>query len=127
MELGHPLVGLPTAVVDASLSAAAPLPVAPEAVAILLAPSFFLGLAFEDFNAQRGVDRPGGVRTFPVLALAGLALYLIEPMRARLEGDDLSSTGHHGRAHRRAARLRSARAAPRRAEEGGIVKATQQP
>jgi uncharacterized membrane protein (DUF4010 family) len=54
-------------------------PVAPADVLIVVGLAFFLGLAFEDFYAQRGIDRPGGVRTFPVLALAGLALYLIDP------------------------------------------------
>ena len=40
-------------------------------VVLLFALSFFLGLAFEDFFARTGTRRPGGIRTFPLLALAG--------------------------------------------------------
>ena len=39
----------------------------------------FLGLAFEDFFAQVTQKPPGGIRTFPMLALAGGMLYLLEP------------------------------------------------
>ena len=46
---------------------------------LLVGLSFFLGLAFEDFFAHAGSRRPGGVRTFPLLALAGGLLYLFEP------------------------------------------------
>ena len=46
---------------------------------LLIGLSFFLGLAFEDFFAHTGGRRPGGVRTFPLLALAGGLLYLFEP------------------------------------------------
>jgi uncharacterized membrane protein (DUF4010 family) len=48
-------------------------------IALLLGLSFFLGLAFEDFFAQSTRRRPGGVRTFPMLALAGGVLYLLDP------------------------------------------------
>jgi uncharacterized membrane protein (DUF4010 family) len=51
----------------------------PASVALLLGLSFFLGLAFEDFFAHSTPRRPGGVRTFPLLALAGGALYLLDP------------------------------------------------
>lgn len=51
----------------------------PTSVALLLGLSFFLGLAFEDFFA-RGRPRPGGVRTFPMLALGGGILYLFDPV-----------------------------------------------
>jgi uncharacterized membrane protein (DUF4010 family) len=44
-------------------------------LALLLGLSFFLGLAFEDFFAHAGAKRPGGIRTFPLLALAGGMLY----------------------------------------------------
>lgn len=54
---------------------AAPSPVS---VALLLGLSFFLGLAYEDFFAHSAQRRPGGVRTFPMLALAGGALYLFD-------------------------------------------------
>src|ERR1700733_11316484 len=48
-------------------------------VVLLLGLSFFLGLAFEDFFAQGEQRRPGGIRTFPMLALAGGVLYLFDP------------------------------------------------
>ncbi len=55
---------------------------APSAVklALLLGLSFFLGLAFEDFFAHAGAKRPGGIRTFPLLALGGGVLYLFDPV-----------------------------------------------
>jgi uncharacterized membrane protein (DUF4010 family) len=49
--------------------------------AFLLGLSFFLGFAFEDIFARAGVRRPGGVRTFPMLALVGGLLYLFDPLR----------------------------------------------
>jgi len=48
---------------------------------LLLGLSFFLGLAFEDVFARVGTSRPGGIRTFPMLALAGGMLYLLDPNR----------------------------------------------
>jgi uncharacterized membrane protein (DUF4010 family) len=48
-------------------------------VALLLGLSLFLGLAFEDFFARSGASRPGGIRTFPMLAAGGGALYLFDP------------------------------------------------
>jgi hypothetical protein len=42
----------------------------------------FLGLAFEEVYKRQERSRPGGVRTFPMLALAGAMLYLIEPQHA---------------------------------------------
>jgi uncharacterized membrane protein (DUF4010 family) len=47
--------------------------------AVLLGLSLFYGFAFEEFYAEELPNRPGGVRTFPLLAFAGAALYLIEP------------------------------------------------
>jgi hypothetical protein len=41
---------------------------------LLLGLGFFFGLAFEEFHAQGGQARPGGVRSFPLLALAGALL-----------------------------------------------------
>ena len=38
---------------------------------MLLALGFFFGLAFEEFHAQDQQVRPGGVRSFPLLALSG--------------------------------------------------------
>ena len=46
--------------------------VAPRALALL-------GFAFEEFYAGELPRRPGGVRTFPLLALAGGSLYLLDP------------------------------------------------
>jgi uncharacterized membrane protein (DUF4010 family) len=50
----------------------------PTSVALLLGLSFFLGFAFEDFFARVTERRPGGIRTFPLLALAGGMLYLLD-------------------------------------------------
>lgn len=52
----------------------------PTSVALLLGLSFFLGLAFEDFFAHSDQRRPGGIRTFPMLALGGGVLYLFDPV-----------------------------------------------
>ncbi|MGA2392365.1 MAG: DUF4010 domain-containing protein [Candidatus Lustribacter sp.] len=41
--------------------------------------SFFLGLAYEDVFLRAGIRRPGGVRTFPLLALLGALLLLLDP------------------------------------------------
>lgn len=49
--------------------------------ALLLGLAFFFGLAFEELNAQGGPWRPGGIRTFPILALVGGLLYLLDPVR----------------------------------------------
>lgn len=46
---------------------------------LLLGLGFFFGLAFEEFNAQSRQARPGGVRSFPLLALAGALLYRLDP------------------------------------------------
>ncbi len=45
---------------------------------LLLGLGFFFGLAFEEFHAQGGEARPGGVRSFPLLALAGALLYRLD-------------------------------------------------
>jgi len=45
---------------------------------LLLGLGFFFGLAFEEFHAQGGQARPGGVRSFPLLALAGGLLYRLD-------------------------------------------------
>ena len=52
--------------------------------ALTLGLSFFLGLAFEDFYGEEPARRPGGVRTFPLLAIAGEALTLLDPARLLL-------------------------------------------
>jgi uncharacterized membrane protein (DUF4010 family) len=50
-----------------------------ERLALLLGLSLFFGFAFEEFYAGELPRRPGGVRTFPLLALAGGSLYLLDP------------------------------------------------
>jgi uncharacterized membrane protein (DUF4010 family) len=45
---------------------------------LLLGLAFFFGLAFEEFHALGGGARPGGVRTFPLLALGGGLLYRLD-------------------------------------------------
>jgi hypothetical protein len=45
---------------------------------LLLGVAFFFGLAFEEFHAQDGQARPGGVRSFPLLALSGALLYRLD-------------------------------------------------
>ena len=49
---------------------------------VLLGLSLFFGLAFEEVNAKGGPRRPGGIRTFPLLALLGALLFLLEPLHA---------------------------------------------
>ncbi|MDE1967770.1 MAG: DUF4010 domain-containing protein [Alphaproteobacteria bacterium] len=49
--------------------------------ALILGLSLFFGLAFEDFHAHSGLSRPGGIRTFPLLALSGGLLYLFDTDR----------------------------------------------
>ena len=53
----------------------------PAHIALLLGLSFFLGLAFEEYFAHTDERRPGGIRTFPMLAIAGGVLYLLDPDR----------------------------------------------
>ena len=48
---------------------------------LLLGLGFFFGLAFEEFYARAGQARPGGIRSFPLLALAGGLLYRLDPQR----------------------------------------------
>jgi uncharacterized membrane protein (DUF4010 family) len=48
-------------------------------VALLLGLSLFLGLAFEEFFSSGDQRRPGGIRTFPMLAFAGGIFYALDP------------------------------------------------
>ena len=48
---------------------------------LLLGLGFFFGLAFEEFHAQGSQVRPGGVRSFPLLALSGALLYELDTAR----------------------------------------------
>ncbi len=50
-------------------------------LALLLGLSFFFGLAFEEFYRKSGEERPGGVRTFPLLGIAGGVLYQLDTQR----------------------------------------------
>ena len=51
-------------------------------LALALGLGVFLGLTFEEVYKREERSIPGGVRTFPMLALAGAMLYLIEPRQA---------------------------------------------
>src|ERR1700730_13127193 len=51
-------------------------------LALALGLGVFLGLAFEEAYKREEGSTPGGVRTFPMLALSGAMLYLIEPRQA---------------------------------------------
>jgi uncharacterized membrane protein (DUF4010 family) len=53
-----------------------------ERFALLLGLSLFFGFAYEGFYSDQEPRRPGGVRTFPLLALAGGVLYVLEPRYA---------------------------------------------
>jgi len=46
---------------------------------ILLALALFFGFAFEEFFGDEEPPVPGGIRTFPLIAFVGVALFLIEP------------------------------------------------
>jgi uncharacterized membrane protein (DUF4010 family) len=50
-----------------------------ERLALLLALAFFLGLAFEETYKRDEPTIPGGIRTFPLVGLAGAMLYLVKP------------------------------------------------
>jgi uncharacterized membrane protein (DUF4010 family) len=45
---------------------------------LLLGLGFFFGLAFEEFYGQGRQARPGGIRSFPLLALIGALLYRLD-------------------------------------------------
>lgn len=46
---------------------------------ILLGLALFFGFSFEEFFGGKNPPVPGGIRTFPLIAFAGAALYLVEP------------------------------------------------
>ncbi len=46
---------------------------------LILGLGFFFGLAFEEFHARTNQKRPGGIRSFPLLALMGALLYRLDP------------------------------------------------
>ena len=51
-------------------------------LALIVGLAVFLGLAFEETYKSEQRAIPGGIRSFPVLAMAGAMLYLIEPVHA---------------------------------------------
>ncbi|WP_448190265.1 MgtC/SapB family protein [Azospirillum sp. sgz301742] len=53
-----------------------------ERLGLALLLGVFLGLAFEDVYKRGDRRAPGGIRTFPLLALAGAMLLLLEPAHA---------------------------------------------
>jgi hypothetical protein len=61
----------------------------PIAGLLLLGLGFFFGLAFEEFHAQSSEKRPGGIRSFPLLALTGARLYRLDPTHLVLLGAGL--------------------------------------
>jgi uncharacterized membrane protein (DUF4010 family) len=65
----------------------------PENFALLLALSFFFGLAFEEYFGPSSERIPGGVRTFPLLALTGAMLYLLDPAQAIVFSTGLLTLG----------------------------------
>ena len=48
-------------------------------VGLLLGRALFFGLAYEEFYGDSLAHRPGGIRSYPLLALAGALLYLLAP------------------------------------------------
>lgn len=51
-------------------------------IALGLGLAVFVGLAFEEVYKQEDRSCPGGVRTFPLLALCGAMLYVIDPQHS---------------------------------------------
>lgn len=47
---------------------------------LLLGLSFFLGLAVEEIALHENIQGPGGVRTFPILALTGAGFSILDPV-----------------------------------------------
>ena len=50
-----------------------------DSLGILIGLSFFFGLSFEGFYWNSARSRPGGIRTFPLIALSGAVLFALEP------------------------------------------------
>lgn len=70
---------MPDASIDPLFAAAPDALLAPERLLVLLGLSFFFGLAFEEYFGRSKLKPPGGVRTFPLLALVGALLYALAP------------------------------------------------
>ena len=96
----------------------------PERLAVLLALGFFFGLAFEEYFARSQIKPPGGVRTFPLLALAGAILYALEPQNGLLLLAGLATLGawltvyYHKRLTARSGRVDDADNSDRRLDAG---------
>lgn len=65
----------------------------PKNLLLLLGLSFFFGLAYEDLYGRGQIHHPGGVRTFPMLSMSGLCLYLLEPQYGLVFGAGLVVLG----------------------------------
>ncbi len=63
----------------------------------------FLGLAFEGLYKQEPRASPGGIRTFPMLAMLGALLYLLDPHGLALFAVGLGAVALWLYAHLRAA------------------------
>ena len=51
-------------------------------LALAVGLAVFMGLAFEETYKTGERSSPGGIRTFPMLAMCGATLYLIDPAHA---------------------------------------------
>jgi hypothetical protein len=51
-------------------------------LALAIGLAVFLGLAFDEVHKSEQREIPGGIRSFPTLAMAGAMLMLIEPSYA---------------------------------------------
>lgn len=71
----------------------APAALSVQSLIVLLGMSLFFGLAFENFFALEAPRRPGGIRTFPMLALAGAAAYILEPRTGAIFATGLGVLG----------------------------------
>ncbi len=72
-------------------------------IALAIGLAVFLGLAFEEIYKSEDRTSPGGIRTFPMLAMSGAMLYLIEPAHALAFVVGLFALGVWLNAHLRAA------------------------
>src|SRR5665811_1693035 len=66
---------------DLAMQALPPLELAGR-LALAVGLAVFMGLAFEETYKTEERSSPGGIRTFPMLAMCGATLYLIEPAHA---------------------------------------------
>jgi uncharacterized membrane protein (DUF4010 family) len=70
-----------------------PIAITTQSLVVLLGMSLFFGLAFENFFAHRIPHRPGGIRTFPMLALAGAGCFVLEPSNGLIFAAGLAIIG----------------------------------